>query len=295
MELSEFMERYSFPKEAATALLRDAQKLKQNDPHEAVFSHCQELLFEETEDPWPSLNAFARRIGVHPFTVHLLFLIHCTGYARENYRLAGISEEIFWDSMRDLKCKMQETRNVYGIWGVYCGPWLANFLRMKCFCLGRLQFELLHSPVEAKIAGHFLKKDAPVINMHIPSFGKLAYPDVLDAYRRAADFFQAYFRGGPIWFHCETWILYPSVNQLIPEGNMRRFSQDFQVVHTCIDPNQDDRYRIFGLPPDVPIAAYPENNILQKRLKSWLLQGNRMGVGSGVFIWKDQEVIFIEE
>ena len=193
--------------------------------------------------------------------------------------------------MKDLKYKMEETQQVYGVWGVYCGPWLASFILLKCFCLGRLQFEILPSEFHYELAGHTLKPHESVVNVHIPSFGRLAHEDVLDAYSRAAKFFGHLFPDGAVWFHCETWMLYPQVNALLPAGNMKRFSEDFDIVHACIDPNQDDRYRVFMLPPDVPITEYPEKNALQKNLKAWLLEGNTMGVGFGLFLWKDGEVV----
>ena len=86
-------------------------------------------------------------------------------------------------------------------------------------------------------------------------------------------------------------MLDPQVNKLLPDGNMKRFTEDFTVVKACVDPEQDDRYRIFHVPPQTPIAAYPVNNTLQRRLKAWLLDGNRMGVGFGLLLWKDGEVI----
>ena len=154
-----------------------------------------------------------------------------------------------------------------------------------------MQFEILPSEFHYELAGHTLKPHDPVVNVHIPSFGRLAHEDVLDAYSRAAKFFGHLFPDGAVWFHCETWMLYPQVNALLPAGNMKRFSEDFDIVHACIDPNQDDRYRVFMLPPDVPITEYPEKNALQKNLKAWLLEGNTMGVGFGLFLWKDGEVV----
>ena len=72
---------------------------------------------------------------------------------------------------------------------------------------------------------------------------------------------------------------------------MRRFSQDFTVVRACIDPEQDDRYRVFGRPPSIPVAEYPATNRLQQGLKAWLLAGNTMGVGFGLLLWKDGKVL----
>lgn len=280
-----------FPEEACASLLEAENRLFRCGQAQTVFLSCREQLFAEDGDPWPALDVLAWEVDVHPMQVHQLFLIFCAGRTHQLYRDAGLSDALLWDAMRDLKVKMEITHRMYGVWGTYCGPWLAGLLRMQCFCLGRLQFELLSSPVSMTVAGHTLRLGEPVINIHIPSFGKLLYADVLDAYTRAAAFFAPSFPDGAVWFHCETWILYPPVNALLPEGNMRRFSADFRLAEAYIDPKQDDRFRVFERPPEEPVSSYPETNQLQRRLKQWLLAENTMGVGVGCFLWKNGEVV----
>ena len=291
VDVVKFGEACGFLQDAIDTLTTAAKQLEGQEGSTAVFGRCRELLFAGIGELWREVDALAEKAGLHPFTVHQLFLVFCAEQTRLNYQKAGYSRELYWDAMKDLKYKMEETHRIYGVWGVYCGPWLASFLLMKCFCLGRLQFEILPSEFHFELAGHTLRPHDPVVNVHIPSFGRLAYEDVLDAYSRAAKFFAHLFPDGAVWFHCETWMLYPTVNALLPAGNMRRFSEDFQIVRACIDPGQDDRYRVFMLPPEVPVAEYPEKNMLQKNLKAWLLEGNTMGVGFGLFLWKDGEVV----
>ena len=291
-DISDFARFCRFPEEAESALLAGEAALRRTGRAASVLEACREMLFSETGTPWPLLDGLAAEAGLHRYLVHQLFLIFCAGETHARYRAAGLSDGLYRDAMRDLKYKMEETWQVYGVWGVYCGPWLSSLLQMKCFCLGRLQFELRPSPFSLELAGYALRPGEPVVNIHIPSFGKLAYADVVDAYGRAASFFGDRFPGGAVWFHCKTWILYPPVNRLLPDGNLKRFSGDFQVVHaSCVDPLQDDRYRVFHLPADTPMEDYPETNTLQRNLKAWLLAGNTMGIGSGLFLWKDGEVV----
>lgn len=295
IDAAKFGEQCRFLPEAVDALMTAAELLEQQDGAAAVFAKGREQLFAETGDAWKEIDALGEKTGIHRFTMHQLFLIYCAEETRIRYRRAGYTEALYWDSMKDLKYKMEETHQLYGVWGVYCGPWLASFILLKCFCLGRLQFEILPSEFHYELAGHILHPRDPVVNVHIPSFGRLGYEAVLDAYGRAAKFFGHLFPAGCVWFHCETWLLYPQVNALLPAGNMKRFSEDFAVVHACIDPNQDDRYRVFMLPPHVPIMEYPEKNTLQRNLKAWLLEGNTMGVGIGLFLWKDGEIVSHDE
>lgn len=291
IDVVKFGTQCNFLPEAIRALTAAAEKIETLPEAAEVFEICSKRLFAEADGYWKDMDALAEKAGVHPFTIHQLLLIYCADETKARYEAAGYSEQFYWDSMKDLKHKMEETFELHGIWGVYCGWWLEKLIKLKCFCLGRLQFEMIQSEFHHEIAGHTLNVHDPVVNMHIPSFGKMNYEDVLDAYGRAAKFFGHLFPDGAVWFHAETWILYPQVNALLPAGNMKRYSEDFDVVHTWIDPEQDDRYRVFMMTPDAPMEQYPEKNTLQRNLKKWLLEGNTMGIGFGLFLWKDGKII----
>lgn len=269
-----------FSQDAIRTLLRDTQKLEQLSDASDCMNACKSLLFDGG-DPWPRLEQLSDREDLHLFTTHLLFLLFCVDETESRYRQAGIPHEIYLDSVKDIRCKAEETFDIYGIWGLHCGPWVSGLITLHIFCLGRLQFEPMKSDFFCRIGQYTLDKGDPVLNVHVPSFGRLNYPAVQDAYRRAAEFFRSDFPGGCIWLRCETWLFYPQLTAMFPEGNMKRFAADYTLVHACIDPMQDDRYRVFGLPPTVPVSQYPQNNLLQKRLKQWLEEGNRMGVGFG--------------
>ena len=270
-----------FTKDAMESLEQASRKLQNAQD---CLDACREQLFEGG-DPWPRLEELAQQCGVHLYTVHLLFLIRCAPETGRRYEKAGISREIFWDSMKDLRYKAEETHRIYGIWGVYCGKFLSGLLLLRCFCLGRLQFEMMKSDFSCRVGSRTLSKGDPVINVHIPSFGKLQYGAVEAAYESATVFFRRFFPEGDVWFRCETWFFYPQVRGMLPRGNMQRFASDYTVVHAWIDPMQDDRYRVFDLPADVLPEQYPQNNPLRKKLKTWLLAGNTMGVGIGFLLW----------
>ncbi len=291
IHVENFGKQCGFLPEAMKALTVAADLLEKQDEAASVFEKSKELLFAELVEAWNPINALGEKAGVHQFTMHQLFLIYCAEEAKVRHLAAGYSEQLYWDNMKDLKYKMEETHQVHGIWGVYCGPWLASFHLLKRFCLGRLQFEMCPGGFDYELAGHVLHSEDKLVNVHIPSFGKLDYEDVLDAYSRAAEFFGHLFPDGAVWFHCKTWMLYPQVIALIPGGNIKRFSEDYDIVYSGINPSEDDRYRVFMLPSHVPVTEYPENSTLQRKLKAWLLEGNTMGVASGLFLWKDGKIV----
>jgi len=185
--LSDFMQEHAFCAEAVSAPESGAEALFRYNDSKQVLCHCRDMLFRG-ESPWKRLNELTPKTGVHPFSLRPLFFIFCTPESWKKYQEKGLSRALFHDSMKDLKFKMEETHQVYGVWGVYCGSWLSLFLLMRCFCLGRLQFEMVTSDFSYEISGFSLRPKNPLSRIHVPSFGKLDFPSVLDAYRQAAGY-----------------------------------------------------------------------------------------------------------
>ena len=286
MDVRAFYETCAFPEEAVAVVTAATEKLRA-----AVdFDAWQARLYGGDSELWQELTAIAEQLGIHRFTAHLALLAHCVPEAKRRYAEAGIPEDIYWDSMKDIRFKMMETHYIHGVWGVYCGQWLSKFLTRDIICLGRLQFEPVQAQFACRIGDRQIDVGDAMLSVHIPSFGKLVYADVLDAYRRAGVFFRDRFPGGEIWLRSVTWILYPPVHAMLPEGNMRRWAEDYKVVHTKEDPSGTDLYRIFHLPNGTPIDRYPDSNTLQRRLKAWILEGNSMGLGCGYLLLQDGEI-----
>ena len=286
---------FDYPADATETLCRACDTIYANRQAFLLMGENIRLLRENTfrkyAEELERLNQAAKLTGVHPYTVHLLFYILYAPIAQEQYLAQGVPLNLWHDSMLDLKWKLLETKQVYGIWGVHCGDWFRPFFTLDRFALGRLQFEVIPSLIDCENGAHTVKRGDPVINVHIPSSGPLLYEDVLDAYKQAVCFFEKKFTGPAIPFQCETWLLYPRVNRLLPEGNMKRFTADYDVRMAGIDPRQDDRWRVFHVPNTTPIVEYEEQTNLQRRLKAWLLEGNVMGIGVGCFFCENGRVL----
>ena len=296
--IAEFCKECDYPTDAVVELLETYQAAISNDTTRKLLQNnlqqMEENAFLYYAQELERLNCIAEVLHVHPYTVHLLFFILCTRLARVRYEEKGIDLSIYHASMLDLKWKLMETKRVYGIWGVHCGDWFRPFFQAERFALGRLQFEVVPSFTDYDNGEYVINKGDPVINVHIPSSGPLEYKQVLDSYGMAADFFQTRFAGPIIPFQCDSWLLYPRVNKLLPDGNLRRFTADFEVRLAGIDPRQDDRWRVFNVPNSTPIKEYEETTRLQKRLKKWLLEGNQMGIGLGYFFYGNNGILHHE-
>ena len=284
-----------YPIDAVVELLETYQAVMSNDTTKKLLQkniqQMEDNAFTHYAQELERLNYIAEELHIHPYTVHLMYFILCSRRVRECYVEKSIDLNIYHASMLDLKWKLMETKSVYGIYGVHCGDWFRPFFQLERFALGRLQFEVAASFLDYSNGEYMIKKGDPVINVHIPSSGPLEYKQVLDSYAFAADFFQGRFTGPVIPFQCDSWLLYPRVNKLLPEGNLARFAADFDVRLAGIDSLQDDRWRVFHVPNNTPIKDYSATTRLQKRLKKWLLEGNQMGIGLGYFFYKDNAIL----
>lgn len=288
-QISSFCREYDYPPQVQQALLcaydcicGDGESLRLLEENAALLWQG---AFTCLGEDLCRLDEIARRCGLHPYTVHLLFYVLCAPTVRQRYAQRGLPMDIYRQSMLALKWKMQKTYPLYGVWGSAWAAWFRPFFELKRFGIGRLEFELAPSMVDFTGNGHVLQKGEPVVNVHIPAAGALEHGAVLASYGRAASFFREAFPGKWIPFQCCTWMLYPPVAALVPGGNIWRFAQDYEIAATEDAPEEDDRWRIFPVPEGTPVAAYPENTGLQKKLKSYIMEGKSMGCGVGVLFY----------
>ena len=87
------------------------------------------------------MDGFAAPCGESPYTMRMLPYIAMLDGAAARYGSAGIGEKVYHDSFADLLWKTRECHRVYGVWGSFVAPWFYRFFELKCFALGRLQFE----------------------------------------------------------------------------------------------------------------------------------------------------------
>ena len=211
------------------------------------------------------LVAYAPELGVHEFTVKMLPLIALLEAAREKYRERGISGEIYDSSFADLLWKTRECRARHGVYGTAVAFWHWRFFELKCFALGRLQFE----PVEYD--------GAPALNVHIPSSGRLRNEDCAESYGRAYEFF------GIRRFVCDSWLLHPVCRGLNGGSGIRAFAEDYELQYVTDDPQFLDVWNIFGVPFTGDYAALPADTSLQRLWRGYLMSGGVPGRGFGTY------------
>ena len=224
------------------------------------------------------MDELAPECGESPYTMRVLPYICMLDQAKARYDEAGIGEDVYTDTFADLLWKTRECRQIYGVWGSFAAPWFYRFFELKCFALGRLQFEFTDFKADAP-----LQRGERVINVHIPSSGPLRRADCEDAYSRAVSFF-GFESEKYVPFVCDSWLLHPICAQLDENSGIRRFASDYEVLCVIDDPEYMDMWRIFGVPWPGRAESLPENTALQRLFKGYLLSGGIPGRGYGLYL-----------
>ena len=244
-------------------------------------------------DALEQLRELSSQLGEpNEYAAHMLFFLDCAEILEQSYRERGISGEIFWNTMGDLRCKLYECMAVKGCCGTFVASWYDGFFKVKRFALGRLQFEKREAPerlVGYSEAGITIDSGDTLINMHIPSNGPLTREKRLDSYRRAYEFFREEQRDGKMVFICSSWLLYPPYEKVFGEGaNTVDFMHDFTKIFREDSDRFNDAWRVFGADADREPKDLPRNTRMRRALADWMEAGGTAGSGLGVFVYPDR-------
>ncbi len=202
---------------------------------------------------------------------------------RNTYCEKGISDEIFYATMKDITVWSENFRRVRGFTGIENLGWIQNHLNCKIFRLGRLQFQPYSFYLPAYVIRN-KKKDinirigAKVLNVHIPQGEKLSKEECEKSFAEAEVFFSDYPYEA---FICDSWLLCERNREFMSENsNILRFAEMFLILGSSDNPDQTIE-RVFGKKEKNP-DLYPENTSLQKRCKTYILSGGKPGTGFGI-------------
>ncbi len=289
------MERIDFPEEAAEKLAALAGGVSGDGMEYAEWEEVKRgYLAGElpVNDALGRIREISGRIGEpNEYAAHMLFFLDCADVLELRYRERGIAEEIFWDTLGDMRCKLYECMEVKGCFGTFVAGWYDGFFKLERFALGRLQFERTVAPKELdgySEAGITIREGDTVINMHIPSSGPLTLEKRLDSYRRAYEFFREERRGGRLAFICNSWLLYPPYKAVFGDGsNITDFMQDFTRIFQNDSERFSDAWRVFGADAEKKPEELPRNTRLRRALAEWMKSGGTAGHGLGIFVYPD--------
>ncbi len=279
-----------FPAEAVEALC-DTDRVLCRDLH---LAHWMENLvtdyFQQDQADFEALEQLAAEAKLPVYQLHMVFLLRCAKLLREKYRMRGVEDGLFLNSMADLRYKLMECHQLYGIWGTFVLHWYAPFFRFKRFGLGRLQYEL--RPWTGPDCLPWVKTGEEALWCHIPSAGPLTQELVLDSLKQA---YRCFGVEGELVVVCSSWMLYPPHFPLFaPGSNLDGFRKLFHVFDQQERENVD-LWRIFGTKEVTDPAQLPQNTALQRRFAQWLSQGHKMGCGKALLRFDGKTVLTKQE
>lgn len=289
--LLDFLEKFSYEEEDKAALVGAYDKIAADkDAYEAfveLLKRYEENMNCDYEAIRESMKEISEKVGVHEYTGQLLLFICLSKKSKEYYKEAGLSDEIWFTTMSDLKYKMVECKEVYKICGTFVAPWFDRFFKLERFGFGKLQFEFIPFGMEYSKGDITLKEDSTVINVHIPrTGGKLDRESKVSAYKMAADFFKDKLDGKPIVFVCWSWLLFPRNKEVLSEtSNLYAFISDFDVFYQEEYPDYSEVWRLFDVNYDGNVDHLPQNTSLRRAYADWIRKGEKTGFGYGVYVY----------
>lgn len=220
--------------------------------------------------------------GIHPYTTRFLIYLCLTRRLRTLYRDHGIDDEIFWNSMQDLRYKLEECKAVKGVCGSFVCFWFPGFFNLTRFALGRLQFEIIRFGHTYEKNGHKLTPESRVLNVHIPRTGTPMTPAALqDSFAQARAFFRRELGEHPAVV-CHSWLLWPEHEKILkPTSNTVYFLKLFDIFNEGYCENDDNLWRLFDTDERHP-DRLPADSSARRAYIELLRQGKRTGWGHGV-------------
>lgn len=242
------------------------------------------------------IKQLAEQFQKNEYALDLLLIVGSLPRLHEKYVENGISDEIFYESMDDIRCKVNECVECKGVVGTFVADWYDRFFKLTCFAYGRFQYEVMTYEGEdfTMASGKTFKAGDKYINMHIPSRGIPLTDEVrLASYKAAYPHFSALFEDGIVIFGCSSWLLYPRHKEFLPEGmNLLKFMGDFEMVNWKETPDDfHDRWRLYGKHAVLPDEQLPRDTTMRRAYAEWLLAGNPTGRGFGIFAFDSEKIL----
>ena len=257
--------------------------------HACLRIACDTLIAGQTEQCEEAVAKIVEDTGVIRSTAVAAMLIVAVPQLKQAYAEKGVPEELMWDTLVDLKCKLTEQHDLIGVWGTGSIGWYIRVYGLKIIKLGRLEFEPIGYKWDTPYRG--IQKGDPVMNMHIPSTGPMKIEDVLDSFKQAYRFY-GYTEPMPV--AAASWLLYPPVCEevLKPGSNLKNFYELFDVVEQYEDPTNHNFWRIFNVHWEEGVLdKVPLDTSLRRDLHAFMKPGRDMGVGRCMLLFDGEKVI----
>lgn len=237
---------------------------------EEVKAQLKRLMVKETAED--AFRALTERFNEEDNAGLLACNLVCACRAYEKYQEKGISDQIFFETMKCFTRFLDEAEKRTGRLVFDRGWWTYRQIGMRLFRIGELEYEFIE--YEGK----------PAISIHIPSDAHFSRELVGKSLFESRAFFgRCYPDYADCAYICDSWLLSPELKKLLPaHSNILAFQDRFELVRVEPDVN-DYLVWVFGVPSDTTdFAALKEETSMQRSIKQHVLRGGKIGIGLGV-------------
>lgn len=286
-----FMKRIKLPNDCIENVVSLYEKIKEDTAIKDIVLKLENRQYDYVDS---IIKEFSSDKGLDNKLVNLAIICATHYIFKQRFSEKNVPEDIFWASMSDIRYKLMECKNTYGIWGISFIPWYYGYYEAARYDLGRLQFEEKYLEQERYSHGEtIVLKGNSIVNTHIPSSGSLLKEDVIDSLKRAYDFMEFKY-DGKMFIACKSWLLYPSYKHLFGEkSNIRQFIDLFDVYDVVDD--EDFAFgceHVFCREATCEIHQLPQDTSLQRAFVNYMKQDNpKFGRGYGMMVMKDGKII----
>ena len=171
--------------------------------------------------------------------------------AKEHYRKKGLPVEVLYETMTDITAWLRNSKRNHGVIGLsYARLWEVMLWHGEVTRHGRLECNtesFYDGPELTDESGSALvKKDDPVIQLHIPEDGPMDLDSCGRSMKRMSEFFAQY-RPDYHWagFSCVSWLFDPQLLPMFPNhSNVLKFHA--LGCSYPVDIKSDTKFRVFG-------------------------------------------------
>lgn len=287
--LSEFFELFEYPMEAREVLFDAYRIVNEDDEARDTWNNMMnEYVLDVQCDFYAQLKwctQFAKRTSVSEFTFQLLLFICHSKQLRVAYAEKGIEDRFWFDTAGELKAKLIECHDVYGVWGTFVPTAFNRTFHMRSFVLGRLRFDPDTFGQTYEKNDIVLKEYSTVIMVHIPRTGTPLDPAACEAaYRAAVKIYTPILNGARCVFACRSWLLFPeNRNMLSEKSNIRAFMDTYDLVdYGYHGGDNPDLWRLFDTMEKNP-NKLPADSSLRRAYIDLLRRGGKTGWGYGIY------------
>lgn len=200
----------------------------------------------------------------------LCAMVKAASISYEKYLNAGISEQVFIDTMKCFTRFTNEFKSQKGYFGFDRSFWTGRQLSLCLFRIGELEYETTVT-----------EDGKNVIYMHVPSDCDLSDEKVDFSIISAKAFFKKYYpEYAAAEYRIQTWLLSSSLKLLLPKtSRIIKFQKRFDVCEE--NPSDGYKFWVFGDSNRKP-EDFAENTTLQRGIKRYVLQGNALTEAAGI-------------